>query len=485
VLVAGRFLPFPGPPGCRAIAVEAAATRSTLVAAARDAGCDPALVETAAGAPVLVALCDSGPGGGGRGPAWMAAAQMAMAAEEEGLSALILPQTCAAPIPPDLGLPTDWRLEALLALGPSGPAAGGEAARQPEPVEAYLAASPPPGMTPGTGDDRDLLLSFMEIASASAGAEDLDGMLETIARALARLFPVDGAAVALLEEDGLLLREILRRGEALRRDAERRPADPSHHLGWVIAGGRPLWRNDVSSELRFAESFPDDGMRSDMTIPLRARGRITGAFRVACRRRHAFDTGDFDMLQRCADLTSIAVETQRLLLATRRLSEVDGLTGVFNHRQFITLLEQEIESARRTDRPVALLMIDVDDFKGFNDAHGHQVGDEVLRHVAQLVARLLRRSDTVARYGGEEFAVILQDSTGEAAEAVGETLRKEVESRPLGRSPEAGSLSVRISLGVASYPVDAFGAADLVSAADRALYQAKRAGKNRVVRLSR
>jgi diguanylate cyclase (GGDEF)-like protein len=457
--------------------------RRAVVESIRGA-CSPALADLAGAAPVLIALCGADPDGAGLGAAWMAAAQMAIAAEEEGLAALLLPRTGRPPIPGGLGLPDDWRLEALLALGPAGPAAEAGPAGEPGPVEAYLAAAPPPRKGAGAHDDRDLLLSFTEIASASAGADDLDTVLETIARALARLFPVDAAGVAIAEEDVLLLREILRRGRAMRRDAERRPADATHHLGWVVSSGRPLWRNDVSSELRFLESFPGDGMRSDMAIPLRARGRIIGAFRVACRRRHAFDTDDFDTLRRCADLTAMAIETQRLLLATKRLSEIDGLTGVFNHRQFITLLEQEVERARRTDRPLALLMIDIDDFKRFNDAHGHPIGDEVLRHVAQLVARLLRRSDMVARYGGEEFAVVLQDSDGPAAEAVGESVRQEVERSPLALAAVPGALSVRISLGVASYPADAFGATDLIAAADRALYQAKRAGKNRVVRLS-
>src|SRR5947199_157164 len=197
------------------------------------------------------------------------------------------------------------------------------------------------------GGDRDVLTSFMEIASATAAVEDMDGVLETIARALGRLFPVDGAALGLREEGGIAVREILRRGEAVRRQPLRLPADASHLMGWVMLRGRPLWRNDLATELRFEDSTPRAGMRSDMVIPLRARGQITGAFQVACRKRHAFDPEDFEVLQRCADVTAVAVETQRLLQATRRLSETDGLTGVCNHRHFLRLLDQEAERARR------------------------------------------------------------------------------------------------------------------------------------------
>ena len=250
-------------------------------------------------------------------------------------------------------------------------------------------------------------------------------------------------------------------------------------MGWVIRNEKALWRNDFSAEMRFTEKPVRGGLRSDMTIPLRARGQVMGAFRVGCRRRHAFDPDDFEVLKRCADMTAVAVETQRLLLATRRLAELDGVTGVYNHRHFRTLLDQEVERARRGERSVALVMIDIDDFKRFNDTYGHQAGDEVLRHVAQTVARVLRRSDTVARYGGEEFVVLLVDAATPEAVPVAETIRAEVEKTSLTISGMLRPLQVTVSLGVASFPADAINGPDLVAAADRGLYQAKRTGKNR------
>jgi len=319
----------------------------------------------------------------------------------------------------------------------------------------------------------------MEIASATASAEDLDSVLETIARSLRRLFPVDGAALGLLESEEILIREVLKRGATPPCEPERLPADASHLMGWVIRKGRALWRSDVTAEMRFAESVKIAGMKSDMTIPLRARGRVIGAFRVACRRRHAFDPGDFEVLKRCADMTAVAVETQRLLLDTKRLAELDGVTGVYNHRHFRTLLDQEVDRARRQDRPVALIMLDIDLFKRFNDTYGHQTGDEVLRHVAQLTARVLRRSDAVARYGGEEFVVLLPGAGTEDAVPVAETVRAEVEKNPLTITGMQSPLHVTVSLGVASFPADAMSGPDLVAVADRGLYLAKHGGRNR------
>ncbi len=341
-----------------------------------------------------------------------------------------------------------------------------------------------PSLRASDSSDRKILLSFMEIASATAGANDLDSVLETIARSLRRLFPVDGAALGLLEGESILVREISRRAPASPREPERLPADASHLLGWVISRDRALWRNDVPAEMRFSESVKTPGMKSDMTIPLKARGLVMGAFRVACRRRHAFDPEDFEVLKRCADMTAVAVETQRLLLATKRLAELDGVTGVFNHRHFRTLLEQEVERARGLERPVSLVMIDIDHFKRFNDAHGHQAGDEVLRHVAQLTARALRRSDAVARYGGEEFVVLLPEAAIEDALPVAEKIRAEVERNPLSVGGTLRPLHVTVSLGVAAFPADAINGPELVAVADRALYQAKSRGRNRVCHIA-
>jgi diguanylate cyclase (GGDEF)-like protein len=179
---------------------------------------------------------------------------------------------------------------------------------------------------------------------------------------------------------------------------------------------------------------------------------------------------------------AVAVENQRLLQATRRMAEVDGLTGACNQRHFRTLLARETERARSTGQPLALLMADVDHFKRVNDAHGHPAGDAVLRHVAATLTRRLRRSDVLARYGGEEFAVILPGSDGRAAAAVGEQLRAEIERSPAPLPSTGGTLGVTVSIGVAALPDDAGDENGLVEAADRALYGAKREGRNRVLR---
>jgi diguanylate cyclase (GGDEF)-like protein len=217
-----------------------------------------------------------------------------------------------------------------------------------------------------------------------------------------------------------------------------------------------------------------------MTIPLRSRGLAIGALRVASRRRHAYEPEEFDLFQRLADLLAVAVENQRLLETTRRMAEIDGLTGACNHRHFGVLLAKEASRAATTGVPVALVMVDIDHFKRVNDTHGHPAGDAALKHVVGLLVRRVRRSDVVARYGGEEFAVLLPGSDDAAAARLAEGLRADIAATPLALAGTGRTLSLTGSFGVASIPASAADGRALVEAADRALYRAKEGGRDRV-----
>lgn len=180
----------------------------------------------------------------------------------------------------------------------------------------------------------------------------------------------------------------------------------------------------------------------------------------------------------------VAERTEDLLRANHRLEELsatDGLTGLTNRRHFDTTLASEWQRARRQAQPLALLMLDVDRFKRFNDTHGHLAGDDCLRRVAQVLqARMLRSGDTTARYGGEEFAVI-SSANAQKAQEMAELIRQDIEQLVLPYPPEAPGM-VTISIGVAALvPDDAHTPTDLIAQADAALYQAKQQGRNRVV----
>ena len=156
----------------------------------------------------------------------------------------------------------------------------------------------------------------------------------------------------------------------------------------------------------------------------------------------------------------------------------DGLTGLYNHDYFQSMLSQEILQSQRQQRNLSLIMIDIDHFKSFNDEWGHQVGDMVLKHVANLVKQTCRKSDIVARYGGEELSVILPETTFDLAMVVADRIRSRIENSPIDH--EGGKLGVTASLGV-SYLHDEVRTADLlVKKADEALYSSKEHGRNRV-----
>ncbi len=164
-----------------------------------------------------------------------------------------------------------------------------------------------------------------------------------------------------------------------------------------------------------------------------------------------------------------------------RLSVTDHLTGLANRRHLTAELEREVRRSERHERRFAVLMLDVDHFKGFNDAHGHPAGDQVLMRLAGVLRDLVREVDTAARYGGEEFLVILPETPGTEAARVAERIRARVAEERFSPNGGAGEVGVTVSIGVAEFPGDATKPDGLIESADQALYQAKEGGRNRVI----
>lgn len=152
------------------------------------------------------------------------------------------------------------------------------------------------------------------------------------------------------------------------------------------------------------------------------------------------------------------------------LSILDGLTGVYNHRYLHEVLDREIARARRYPQHLSLIMIDVDNFKKYNDSNGHMAGDELLRAMTNLFVRSVRNLDMVFRYGGEEFVVLLIETDKKGANLAAERILNLVRL----------SLPATISMGIADYPSDATEKNVLIDKADKALYQAKTTGKNKI-----
>jgi diguanylate cyclase (GGDEF)-like protein len=237
----------------------------------------------------------------------------------------------------------------------------------------------------------------------------------------------------------------------------------------------------------FAEAGHGDPANEWRAVPIRFRGETLGDLRIESALAEVFTPANVTAFELFVHQVAGAIRLARMkrsledanehlagaIETLHTLSNTDALTATANRRHFDDTLTLEWRRAVRNATPVSLIMADIDYFKPYNDTHGHQAGDELLRRVAQtLQSRLHRAGDLVARYGGEEFAILLIGIDSQRAREVAERIRADVEA--LG--------DITISAGVATIvPYRDISPDDLVSAADAALYEAKRAGRNRVV----
>ena len=210
--------------------------------------------------------------------------------------------------------------------------------------------------------------------------------------------------------------------------------------------------------------------------PLRFRNRLQGAL-VAVGEKGAFDTAVARVLALVANQAAAAIDLVELVETNRSLALHDGLTGLLNRRAFDEALSRALAQAFRAEKPLALLMIDLDHFKQLNDTHGHAVGDIVLQGAAAEIRGQTRGGDLTARYGGEEFAVILPDTDGPAAFRMAERVRKALADCVV----DVGREQVRISgsCGVSATDLGYDTAEALIRSADEALYASKATGRNR------
>jgi diguanylate cyclase (GGDEF)-like protein len=216
-----------------------------------------------------------------------------------------------------------------------------------------------------------------------------------------------------------------------------------------------------------------------VAVPLVKGTRLVGVLEIALQPDARWlDSETIDMLIATAAHAATAIDAALLYSLAESLARVDALTGLANRRQLDTDLELEIERAARYGRPLAFLMIDVDHFKEVNDTFGHALGDDVLQGLASVLREHMRAGDTAYRYGGEEFAILARETDSDGGWAVGERLRRAVERQYAAHA--AQDIPITVSIGLASDVTGDDTAADLITAADRALYDAKHGGRNQV-----
>ncbi len=251
----------------------------------------------------------------------------------------------------------------------------------------------------------------------------------------------------------------------------------------VLRTHKPLLVNDVRRDFRFTMAGSQGrAIGAVIGCPLLLNQSAEGVLRLDSDKPGTYTQDDLRFLDILLDLAATSIANARLFAKTQRLAMTDGLTGLWLRRPFLEQLERELVRAGRTHEPLAVLMLDLDNFKAYNDAYGHTAGDAVLLTVADALRQASPPDATVARLGGEEFAVLLPRAAREGAQRIAENLRGAVERvlRKTPRTERAGAAPVTVSIGVASFPDDAQADLELIRIADQRLYEAKRSGKNRV-----
>jgi diguanylate cyclase (GGDEF)-like protein len=346
------------------------------------------------------------------------------------------------------------------------------------------------------GERAAALQMLSEVSRTALEAGDLDALLRRIVHYVQTKFGLTIVAICLLDDDhtGWELRAWTGSTPLDIPLGGRYPLDVGI-VGRTIRSGEAELVLDVAADPSYLPGSRD--VRAELAVPIRFRGATLGALNFESRDPELFSPHIIGVLEMLADQVAGAIhlaslnrelgETARRLQEANAtlelLSSMDGLTGVANRRRFDEVLEVEWRRAQRSSEPLSLILLDIDCFKPFNDAYGHQQGDDCLKAVARVLdSSVQRASDLVARYGGEEFAVVLPGVAAQPAFELAEMLRTRVAGLSIAHAQSTVAPRVTLSAGVATRHPDLGGStAELLAAADEALYSAKGAGRNRVV----
>jgi diguanylate cyclase (GGDEF)-like protein len=312
------------------------------------------------------------------------------------------------------------------------------------------------------------------IAQQTTAVLDQEELLIKVCALIQQAFQVGHVSVLLRDDDGLVLRASQGRFTACSPSGGRLPATTGL-WGRSLAAGKTLIENDVRTDVEYVGFYQET--QSRMCIPLVSFGQTMGVLMLESDHPGSFQEGDVESLEAVADICATAIQNAHYVERVKQLAYLDGLTGIFNRRFFELRVLEEIDRARRFQSGMAVLMVDIDQFKRLNDEFGHLLGDEVLRQVSSMFHQQLRKIDVVCRFGGEEFAVLLSQTNPQHALAVAEKLRRLVESWQFPGVPRP----VTISAGVATYPDHGTTRDELVKSSDAGLYAAKQGGRNRVL----
>jgi diguanylate cyclase (GGDEF)-like protein len=327
--------------------------------------------------------------------------------------------------------------------------------------------------------------ALLRAVSDLPGELRIDDFAAQLAASVLQITRAEGVVIAHWDSDQTRGEILHMQGEvaAVGNNGGRTVTEGETRIALAMKHGISLIYSDLRRE---ADAIPlvtagerwDVPPRSAMIVPLATGGRVVGAVFVSHRQPNHFSDGEREFLELLCSVAPLPMQSARRFEELDRRASTDALTGLPNRGTFEMRFAAAAGRFQRYHRPFGLLVLDIDLFKRFNDTWGHEAGDEVLRHVGDIIRHTVREVDQPARLGGEEFVVILPETSSREAVDAAERLRRNVEERPVAWNGHF--LRVTASVGVAACPESCSIPAELLAVADTALYQSKNAGRNRV-----
>lgn len=319
------------------------------------------------------------------------------------------------------------------------------------------------------------LLDIVRTARAVVSHLDLDKVLSIILKKAMEITKTRAGSIALYTPKTMIMRIHAHRGFTRSFIANRE---------WKVRRGGLTDRiiksraatviNDTTNKAFFTNPLAiQEGIKSLVCVPLIYSNEVVGILYVDDFTSRKFNPEDLQTLEIHASFASIAIHNARTHTTIRQQAITDSLTGLFNRRCFENIMSRELQRAERHDREFSLALVDVNDFKKFNDTYGHQAGDRALSALGEAIRKAIRSTDIAARYGGDEIVIILPETKlAKAYNLFAKRIKRELEEGFTRISGDGRVLTVTI--GIASYPHDGKNARDLVLSADRALLAAKK-----------
>src|SRR5438445_6414267 len=316
---------------------------------------------------------------------------------------------------------------------------------------------------------------FNDVAKALTSSLNLDSILQTIMDKMAEFFRPDTWSLLMVDEQKDELYFAIAVGDAAETLKTVRLKVGEGIAGWVARHGESLIVPDVYNDPRFAKRIDEMTKwktRSIICVPLQSKHRVLGVIQLINCAMESFGEQEMFFLHALCDYAAIAIDNARAVEKIQELTITDDCTGLYNARHLYKTLEAEVYRSARFGYEFSVIFLDLDHFKQVNDIHGHLIGSRLLSDIGYRIKACLRLIDYAFRYGGDEFVVLLPQTNKEQGLVVAKRLREMIRSTPFEMDGNV-SLTIRASMGLATFPEDAKSAHEIIRQADEMMYMVK------------